>query len=55
MYCPRSDGYRLAVIPSGMREASKCEIAWRTSRSSPVRYSEISAWMRVSPTYWSCS
>ena len=54
MYCPRSDGYRLAVIPSGMREASKCEMAWRTSRSSPVRYIEIRAWMRVSPMYWSC-
>ncbi len=55
MYWPRSEGYRLAVIPSGIRERSKCVIACRTSRSSAVMYSEIRAWMRVSPTYWSCS
>ncbi len=55
MICVSADGYRLAVSPSGMRDRSKCSMACRNRRSSPATYSEMSPWMRVSPTYCSCS
>ena len=55
MNCGRAEGYRLCVIPSGTRESSRFTIACRASRLSPVMTYEISAWMRVSPTYCNCS
>jgi hypothetical protein len=43
------------VRPSEVRESSICSRALRASRSSPLANSETRAWIRVSPTYWSCS
>ncbi len=55
MNCWGALGYRLNVIPSERRERSKLSMACRARRSSPATVYEMSAWMRVSPTYWSCS
>ena len=37
MYWGTLAGYRLEVSPSERRERSNAAIAWRASRSSPVR------------------